>query len=1047
MRTPSDGRTQAPGETAAGLGDAPQDVARLPALTESERKRILYDWNDTRTEFPDLCAHELFEQQVSRDPHAIAVVSDGQRCTYGELNRRANLVAHFLRGRGVGPDMLVGVALERTPELVIALLAVWKAGGAYVPLDPAYPQQRLSFMLNDADVRVLLTSSRCKHLFPSADEKIVCVDSDWPVLSREATDNLPSTSGPANLAYVMYTSGSTGQPKGAMILHRGLVNYLCWAVKSYAVEAGGSVPVHTSISFDLTVTSLLVPLMAGGQVELLPEDVGAQRLLKALQTAKNRTLVKITPAHLELLSQQLSPGQVYGMARTLVIGGEALLAEDLQLWRESAPSTRLINEYGPTETVVGCCTYEVQASDPRNGSVPIGRPIANTQLYVLDTDLNPVPPGVVGELYVGGAGVARGYLNRPDLTREKFLADPFSASAGARLYRTGDLARYREDGILECLGRVDDQVKVRGYRIELGEIEATLAGHPDVRSCAVVAREDTPGDKQLVGYVVPRSDASPRTEALRIYLSERLPEYMAPSKFVFLDSFPLTQNGKIDRKALPAPSYGRVSPGRESSVPRTETEKAIAAIWKELLNVESVGVNDDFFDLGGHSLLAIKAVARIRELLGVDMQIGTLFEHSTIAALSRVVDAAPVSRSEPDGAVQSLLVPHPDERHEPFPLTDVQEAYWIGRNSGFDIGNVACHAYREEEIDGLDLDRYQQTWQRLIDRHDMLRAIVRPDGQQQVLPHTPRFAIQTQDLSELPADAAEERILATRAAMSHQMLPSDRWPLFEIRASKLGRSRYRIHFSFDLLIGDAWTFTVLQREFDLLYANTGARLEPLNISFRDYVLALARFRETADYRRSLEYWDARSPSLPGRPELPLAKDPGSIEHPRFTRRLASLEPEIWNALQRKAEAFGLTQNGLFLAAFADVLATWSRRPRFLLNLTLFNRLPLHPQVNDLVGDFTSITLLEVELLPDESFAEMARKLLEGSGRIWITVSSVACTCCADWSGSSRIAWLAPRRSCSLAHSASATRRRIAPTSPVEPLRSSPSARLHRSGST
>jgi amino acid adenylation domain-containing protein len=524
-----------------------------PALTDQERHRVLYEWNDTRVDFPDVCAHELFEQQVARDPDAVALMWKGQHLTYGELNQRANQVAHHLRARGVGPEVLVGVALERTPELVVALLAVWKAGGAYVPLDPSYPQQRLSYMVGDADVRVLLTAARIRHLFPSAKDKAVCLDSDWPVLSRESTDRPRNLAGPANLAYVMYTSGSTGRPKGAMILHRGLVNYLCFAVKAYGAEPGGSVPVHTSISFDLTVTSLFTPLMAGGRVELLPEDVGAQHLLTALRSAKNRTLVKITPAHLELLSQQLSPGEAQGMARTLVIGGENLLAESLRLWREAAPSTRLINEYGPTETVVGCCIYEVQAGDPASGSIPIGRPIANTQLYVLDDDLQPVPPGVVGELYVGGAGVARGYLNQPEMTRQRFLLDPFAGPGGARMYKTGDLARRREDGLLECLGRIDDQVKVRGYRIELGEIEATLAGHPDVRSCAVLAREDMPGDKQLVGYVVAKDGASPVAKGLQAFLKERLPEYMAPAQFVFLDAFPLTPNGKIDRKGLPAP--------------------------------------------------------------------------------------------------------------------------------------------------------------------------------------------------------------------------------------------------------------------------------------------------------------------------------------------------------------------------------------------------------------------------------------------------------------------------------------------------------------
>lgn len=605
-----------------------------PALTERQRNQVLHEWNDTDSDFPNVCAHELFEQQVARTPDAIAVVGGGKSLSYRELNERANQVAHYLRKQGVGPEVLVGVCLERSPEMVVALLGVWKSGGAYVPLDSSYPEERLSFMVSDAAVRVLLTEERCKPLFPSVSEKTVCLDTDWPSIALENNSNLNTGVAPSNLAYVMYTSGSTGKPKGAMILHRGLMNYLWWAAQTYKVEAGGSVPVHSSISFDLTVTSLYPALISGGQVELLAEDVGAQNLLAALRRRKDRNLVKITPAHLEALSLQLSTEEVAGMTRAFIIGGENLLAESLRMWRESASATRLINEYGPTETVVGCCVYEVQPDDPQNGSVPIGRPIANTQLYILDENLEPVPPGVMGELYIGGSGVARGYLNRPDLTKERFITDPFSGKNDARMYKTGDLARYREDGIIEYLGRVDNQVKVRGYRIELGEIEATVASCPAVQSCVVLAREDTPGEKQLVGYLVLRENMPLAVEDLRNFLKSRLPEYMVPAKFVFLDYFPLTHNGKVDRKALPVPLREEKQADLDSARPRTATEETLAAIWKEMFKVENVGIHDDFFDLGGHSLLAIKAMSRIRDVLGIDLPVMDLFENPTIATLA-----------------------------------------------------------------------------------------------------------------------------------------------------------------------------------------------------------------------------------------------------------------------------------------------------------------------------------------------------------------------------------------------------------------------------
>jgi amino acid adenylation domain-containing protein len=615
-------------------------------------------WNETRVDFPQVCTHELFEQQVARDPGAIAVVFGERQITYRDLNERSNRVACYLRKRGVGPDALVGVCIERCLEMVVALLAVWKAGGAYVPLDPAYPLERLSFMIEDSQTLLLLTLEKSRHLLLGADEKIICLDSDWPTLSLESGENLQPISSPSDLAYVIYTSGSTGKPKGAMIVHLGLVNYLWWAIRAYAVEPGRSVPVHSSISFDLTVTSLYTPLLTGGTVELLPDDVGAQQLLASLLRVGDRSLVKITPAHLELISQQINAEQAAGMTRTFVIGGENLLAENLALWRRSAPATRLINEYGPTETVVGCCIYEVRPNDPDSGSVPIGRPIANTQLYVLDQDLQPAPVGQIGELYIGGVGVARGYLNRPDLSSQRFLPDPFSGILGARLYKSGDLARYRMDGTLEFLGRADDQVKIRGYRIELGEIETALASHPKVQSCVVVAYESETGEKRLVAYFVARNGDVPSVDDLRTFLNHTLPHYMIPNQFLSLDALPLTPNGKIDRKNLPTPSQ-QISGIGKGGAPQTKTQKAVATIWSELLKQEGIGIDDDFFDLGGHSMTATALVQRLRAAFQVDIGLASLFERPTIAGLSEEIDLLALTG---DGS------PDPSAEREEFSL-------------------------------------------------------------------------------------------------------------------------------------------------------------------------------------------------------------------------------------------------------------------------------------------------------------------------------------------------------------------------------------------
>ena len=607
----------------------------------------------------DSCVHTLFERQAAKTPDSVAVVHAGHTITYRELDQRANRLAHYLRGRGVGPDCLVGVCLERCIDLVVALLGTWKAGGAYVPLDPAYPKDRLGFMVGDAAPRVLLTQEKHRQLFPGDDTRIVCLDSVWPTIARESAQAPAAGASPSHLAYVMYTSGSTGRPKGAMIEHRGLANYLAWAIDAYRISEGGSVPVHSSMSFDLTVTSLYPALLVGAQIELLPDDVAAQSLLDALRRQKDRSLVKITPAHLDLLAQQLRPEEAAELTRLFVIGGENLTAESLRFWRTFAPRTRLINEYGPTETVVGCCIYEVQPGDPDHGSVPIGRAIANMQMHLLNEELRPVAAGLVGEIYIGGVGVARGYLNRRELTAQRFIDDPFSSEPGARLYRTGDLARLRPDGTLEYLGRVDDQVKIRGYRIELGEIEQTLAAHADVQACAVIAREQAAGERQLCAYVVARPRVFPGAPGVIAFLAQRLPAYMTPAHIVFLDSLPLTPNGKVDRKALQAlaPRAAATQPAAAATTP---TQAALLAIWRELLDVPTLGVDDDVFDLGAHSLMAMKAVVRIRDELRADVPLRNLFEHPSVAALAEIVDrlawAAPAKPPAADAAREEIAL-------------------------------------------------------------------------------------------------------------------------------------------------------------------------------------------------------------------------------------------------------------------------------------------------------------------------------------------------------------------------------------------------------
>jgi len=666
------------------VADPDQAIAELPLLTEAEWQQLLVEWNATTAPYPqDQCVHELVEAQVERTLDAIAVTFEEDHLTYAELNRRANQLAHHLQKLGVGTETLVGICVERSLEMMVGLLGILKAGGAYVPLDPTYPQERLAFMVEDSQVPVLLVQERLVERLRigksanrqiNASPQVICLDTDWAEIARESDGNPVSEATPDNLAYVIYTSGSTGKPKGAMILHRGLVNYLTWCQGAYPLEAGQGAPVHSSISFDLTITGLFAPLMVGRRVQILPEDIGVETLSTALREERNYSLVKITPAHLELLSQQLSPEEVTGRTRAFIIGGENLLGETIAFWQDHAPDTVLVNEYGPTETVVGCCVYQVPEGEHIEGSVPIGRPIINTQLYILDPNLQPVPLGVPGELYIGGAGVARGYLNRPELTAKCFIPDPFTPTArgggqggaGARLYKTGDLCRYLPDGNIEFLGRTDHQIKIHGFRIELGEIEAVLSQHPGVQETVALAREDTPGSKRLVAYFVSVQDPAPTVSELRGFLKEKLPEYMIPSAFVTLDSLPLTPNGKVDRRALPAPDQSRPDLEAEYVAPRTPEEEILASIWAQLLDVDQVGVHDSFFELGGDSILSIQVIARVNQA-GLRLTPRQIFQHPTVAELAAVAGTGPTIQAE-----QGIM-------EGPLPLTPIQRWFFERR--------------------------------------------------------------------------------------------------------------------------------------------------------------------------------------------------------------------------------------------------------------------------------------------------------------------------------------------------------------------------------
>ncbi|MBD2677471.1 MULTISPECIES: non-ribosomal peptide synthetase [Nostoc] len=617
-------------------------LSELEILSDIERQKLLIEFNNTQTAFvADKCFHQLFAEQVERTSDKIAIVYKNQQFTYQELNNRANQLAHYLQKLGVKPDVMVGICVERSPLMLIALLGILKAGGAYVPIDPNYPLERKAFILKDSQMPVLLTQQHLMADLATNEIKVICIDSDWQTIKEQKIDNPITITSALNLAYVIYTSGSTGKPKGTLISHQGLVNYLCWATQRYTVEQGVGTLVHSPLGFDLTITSLLSPLLVGRTAELLSEEQGIETLSQALKKSSNLSLVKITPAHLDLLKQQLSKEEIANKTRAFIIGGENLLAESITFWQDVAPDTILVNEYGPTETVVGCCIYQIPIGKHTSGSIPIGKPIANTQLYILDQYLQPVPTGVAGELHISGIGLARGYLNQPELTALKFIPNPFSKQAGDRLYKTGDLVRFLPSGDIEYIGRIDNQIKIRGFRVELGEIEAVINQHPSVSASVAIVREDKPGNQNLTAYITLHPDKTLTISELRRFLQNKLLDHMVPTAFMILKAFPLTSNGKVDRRALPMPDALRPELEVAYVVPQTEVEKTIASVWQKALNLEKIGIHDNFFEIGGHSLLLVAVHSQLQTILNnAELSTLDLFRYPTINSLAEYLSSS-----------------------------------------------------------------------------------------------------------------------------------------------------------------------------------------------------------------------------------------------------------------------------------------------------------------------------------------------------------------------------------------------------------------------
>ncbi len=926
-------------------------IASLPMLTEAERQQQRVDWNRTAVAWPskDLRLQQLIEAQTARTPDRVAVVCGGQTMSYRELNRRANQLARYLGDQGVGPGVLVGIATERTPEMLVSLLGVLKSGAAYVPLDPTYPKKRLAGIIEDAAVPVLLTQEHLRGQLDSQTSRLVCVDSMWPEIARFEDGDLKSDGGPEDLAYVIFTSGSTGRPKGVAVSHRALVNLLESMGREPGLGERDVLLSVTTLSFDIAALELYLPLIKGAKVALASRDEALDGpLLMELLKSSGATVMQATPATWRLLMESgwEGPGGL-----KVLCGGEALSRElaDALLGRAG----EVWNVYGPTETTVWSSVWRVEAGD---GVISIGRPIANTQMWVVDGQLQAMPVGVPGELCIGGMGVARGYWERPELTAERFVADPFSGEAGARLYRTGDVARWLPDGRLECLGRVDHQVKVRGYRIELGEIEAAIAQHGAVREVVVVAREDVPGDKRLVAYVVAPEAPADLVEQLRGLIRASSPEYMVPSHFMTLDALPLTHNGKIDRRALPAPSAGpRIA--RSHAAPSTPTERAVAAIWSAVLGIDPIGIEDDFFELGGHSLLATQVVARVRQTLSVELPLRDLFLAPTISRLAARVDELRAA-SKPDGGPALRAEPGSG----PAELSHAQHRLWfldqIERGGGTFVIPAGLRMRGP-----LDVAALEMALSAVVRRHEPLRAtFADTEGSAvQNVADPAAVSLPVVDLSGQP-----DRLDARMREEAGRGFDLEQGPLFRAVLYRLGREEHVLLLLQHHIVSDAWSVNVLVRELGILYSGlvsgTAPTLPELPVRYRDFVRWQREWLTGETLARQREHWRSALAGAPQVLEWPTDRPRPPAESHRGALLSFVIPQEVRQGIEALARREGATPFMALLAALDMLLWRYSGQEHLLVGTPVANR--SRPELEALIGFFVNTLVLRGDLSGD-----------------------------------------------------------------------------------
>ncbi|MCP4103950.1 MAG: amino acid adenylation domain-containing protein [Desulfobacteraceae bacterium] len=951
------------------VADPLQRISELPLLTESEQRQLIVEWNDTRTEYPrNKCIHRLFEEQAEQTPDAVAIVFEDKQLTYGELNIRANQLANHIRASGAEPGMPVGIYMEHSLDMIVGMLGTLKAGRAYVPLDSAYPRERIAFILKDVNVSLVLTRERLIKELPECGAKLICLDSDWKKIAEENEENPDNDVKAENLAYIIYTSGSTGKPKGVAVSHRS-VNRLLLNTNYVKIESSDRVAQASNASFDAATFEIWGSLLHGARLIGIPRDIILSPQKFATHIREHRISVLFLTTALFNQFARETP-RVFNSMRYLLFGGEAVDPQWVRKVLKNCPLLKLVHVYGPTENTTFSLWYPVKDVPEESATIPVGRPISNTQIYLLDQNMNIVPIGIPGELYLGGDGVAQGYLNRPNLTCDKFIPNPFSDKSEDRIYKTGDIGRYLPDGNIEFIGRMDNQVKIRGFRIELGEIEAALLEHPDVLQTIVIMREDLPGDKRLVAYTVPNPERIPEISERRDFLKEILPDYMLPWTFVMLEAMPLTPNGKIDRDNLPMPDVSMAD--KNYSTPRTPAENRLASVWAKVLRVKQVGIYENFIELGGHSLLAMQVISRVREEFQVELSVGSFFESPTIASMTKHIEILQKESLPQAPGIKSV------SRNQEILLSfPQQQLYFLSElHPEQPVYNETCTL----RLGSIDIATLERSLNEIIRRHEILRTtFATVDGKPvQIIHSSYSFTLQTQDIRCF--SKTERETEALRLAEDELKRPFDltRAPLMRGTVMQMDDSDYRLFLAIHHLITDGVSvYNIFLPELEAIYdafsVGKSSPLPELTIQYADFAVWQRQWLQEEILSPHLAYWKKKLANLP---ELRLPTDRPYSSEMTFqgARQCLALSKELTEKLRLLSRLEDVTLFMTLTAAINVLLQRYSSQEDILIGTFSAGRNT--SETEGVMGHFLNTLVLRTNLAGDPVFRELLAHVRE-----------------------------------------------------------------------